>query len=219
MNVGAVAVFKFSVPVSLELSVGSRAQPAGRTVCADVPVLVTWTWNVWLEPAGAVAVRLGWVTSRPWPCAAGVPLPSWMDIACCTALRALTRPAPCSSAGTWRSVALLTMICLTSAALGRTPPWVFSYAWMTSAAAPAVSGDDWLVPPNSWMLDGRPTLFRQPAYSAGLAVHTAQPRSPGATTSTVCGPNCVKPPEDRPEMLSLIQPPASSWLAKDVVCR
>src|SRR5262249_31747165 len=36
---------------------------------------------------------------------------------------------------------------------------------------------------------------------------------------TVWGPNCVKPPEDSDEMLSLTQPPAESWLPNAPVCR
>src|SRR5262249_15627228 len=153
---------------------GLSADAAGVTVWLVAPVFVTLIENDWLEPAFAVAESRDWSTSRLLPCAAGVPLPSWIDSAVWTAFSALTRPAPCSSAGVSRSVALLVMICLTSAALGRTPPCVLSYAWMTRAAAPAVSGDDSLVPPKSWMLDGRPALLRQPENCVAPAVQTAQ---------------------------------------------
>ena len=43
---------------------------------------------------------------------------------------------------------MLSRICLTSAGDGVWPLWVERYDSITSAAAPAVSGVDWLTPPN-----------------------------------------------------------------------
>jgi hypothetical protein len=90
---------------------------------------------------------------------------------------------------------VLVMICLTSAGDGRRPWWVFAYASMTSAAVPAVSGADSLVPP----------LTPSP-LAAGLST-AVQFRSPGATRSTVRA-LCVMPPELSELMLSLVQPVA-----------
>ena len=56
---------------------------------------------------------------------------------------------------------------------------------MTSAAAPAVSGDDWLVPPLSSMSEALPTKLAQSENSARFASQDAKLRSPGATRSTV----------------------------------
>ena len=49
----------------------------------------------------------------------------------------------------------------TRSAVGLAPWWLSRYAWMTRAAAPAVSGADWLVPPNCWIGDGSPLLSKQ----------------------------------------------------------
>ena len=76
---------------------------------------------------------------------------------------------------------------------------------MTSAATPAVSGAASLVPPCSSTGAGWPEKLVQSAYFAGSAVHSAQLRSPGATTSTVA-PFWAKPPELSPLMLLSIQP-------------
>ena len=57
---------------------------------------------------------------------------------------------------------MLTRICLTSAGVGVAPPWVFAYAWMTSAAAPATNGEDSLVPPLSSMSEDWPRKLTQP---------------------------------------------------------
>ena len=76
---------------------------------------------------------------------------------------------------------------------------------MTSAAVPAVSGAASLVPPVSSTEEPLPLKSVQSAYIAGFAVHSAQLRSPGATTSTV-EPLWAKPPELSPLMLLSIQP-------------
>ena len=49
----------------------------------------------------------------------------------------------------------------TRSGVGLAPWWLSRYAWITSAAAPAVSGADWLVPPNCWIGDGSPLLSVQ----------------------------------------------------------
>src|SRR5215471_303574 len=90
---------------------------------------------------------------------------------------------------------------------------------MTRAASPATSGEDSLVPPNSWMADGRPALSRQLVNCATFGLQSAQPRSPGASTSSVLGPICVNPAELRADGLLSIQPPADSWLPNPVICR
>src|SRR5262245_32704742 len=67
------------------------------------------------------------------------------------------------------------------------------------------------------MLLGCPKKLVQLRNRAVSAVHTAQPRSPGAITPIVCGPNCVNPLADRPETFSLSHVPAPScspaWVA------
>src|SRR6202012_5960266 len=76
----------------------------------------------------------------------------------------LTSPAPCSPAGALMSDAV--------------PSWVLEYASITSAAAPATNGADWLVPPNASVN----ALVGHPAVTSGL--HAASPPYPGATRST-----------------------------------
>src|SRR5882757_11225332 len=88
------------------------------------------------------------------PRAFGLPCASSIDRARFTAASELINPAPCSKDGAPRSVAVLMMICFTSAGEGSAPRWVLRYAWMTRAASPAVSGDDSLVPPKIWKADG-----------------------------------------------------------------
>ena len=66
---------------------------------------------------------------------------------------------------------------------------------MTSAAVPAVSGEDSLVPPKSSIGVAVPAKLTQSVKSLGLVEHSAQPRSPGATISGVIGPLWLKPPE------------------------
>src|SRR6201999_3759159 len=78
-----------------------------------------------------------------------------------TARRLLSSPAPCSVAGPPRSGALDSRSCLTAAGAGRAPWCAFAYAWITSAAAPATSGADWLVPPLSSTGDGLPRKLTQ----------------------------------------------------------
>ena len=75
---------------------------------------------------------------------------------------------------------------------------------MTSAATPAVSGDASLVPPWSSIDAGLPLKSVQSTYW-GSGLHSAQFRSPGATTSTV-EPDWVKPAEDNALMLLFSQP-------------
>ena len=53
---------------------------------------------------------------------------------------------------------------------------------MTSAAVPAVSGAASLVPPDCSTAAGLPAKLVHSKYSAGLGVHSAQFRSPGATS-------------------------------------
>src|SRR5260370_37166722 len=97
------------------------------------------------------------------------------------------------------------MIYFTIDGLGWWTWWLAAYAWMTSEATPAVSGEDTLVPPESSTAAGRPKKSVQAANFAGFGVHSAQFRSPGATTSTV-RPSWAKPPELSPLMLLSIQP-------------
>src|SRR3954471_14821271 len=90
---------------------------------------------------------------------------------------------------------------------------------MTSAASPAVSGEDSLVPPNNWNGDG---LRLKSVHSVNISTfeeHRAQPESPGATTSTVRASCWAKPPELNAEMLLLMNPPwAVSGMAPLCVC-
>ena len=92
------------------------------------------------------------------------------------------------------------------------PPWVFMYAWMTSAAVPEVSGADTLVPPAAQIGGGLApwSMSAQPKKCAVSLLHSDQPRSPGAATSTVCGLNSVVPSELSAVMLLVSQPPAES---------
>ena len=55
------------------------------------------------------------------------------------------------------------MICFTTAGEGLAPWWVLRYAWITSAASPAVRGAASLVPPVSWKGVGSPLRFVQSA--------------------------------------------------------
>src|SRR5260370_42195287 len=83
---------------------------------------------------------------------------------------------------------------------------------MTSAAVPEVSGADALVPAAAQIGGGLLpwAMSAQPWNSAGLLLHSDQPRSPGATTSTVCRLNSVMPPELSAGMLLSSQPPGDS---------
>ena len=78
---------------------------------------------------------------------------------------------------------------------------------MTSAATPAVSGDDSLVPPNSSMPAGPAGVWKlvQFVNSVVFVEHKAQPDSPGATVSGTRGPLMLKPPELKDETLPLIR--------------
>src|ERR1700744_5688761 len=113
------------------------------------------------------------------------------------------KPAPCSLGGAPRSVAELIRIFLTRAGEGLLPPCVLRYAWITNAAAPAVSGEDSLVPPKTSMgvLPGGVASFVHSVNSAVLVEHNAQPDSPGATVSGTRGPLMLKPPELKAELL------------------
>src|SRR5580704_3207488 len=215
MYVGDEAL-RLTVPVLAETVVG-LPETVGVTVWDPVPSLVTPTLNVWDWPAFTVAFRLVLLSSSVLPCG----LLLLMDSASWTALSVLTRPAPWWSAGAPRSVALLTMICSTSAGDGAAPPWAFWYASMTSAAVPDVSGAEALVPPAAQIAGGwLPwSMSAQPKNAVVSLLHSDQPRSPGATTSTVCGLNWVTPSEDSAVMLLFSQPPGESCVPYRVVCR
>src|SRR5262249_5746554 len=198
---------RLTVPVSAETVVG-RPSTAGVTRLGWVPSLVTPTLNVAVCPAFTVAFRAVLFTSSVLPCG----VPPLTDSASCTALSVLTRPAPWWSAGAPRSLAVLVMIRSTSAGDGALPPWVFMYASMTSAAVAAVSGQDALVPPAAQIGGGLLpwSMSAHPTKCAVSSLHSDQPRSPGATTSTVCGLNSVMPSELSAVMLLFSQPPGES---------
>src|ERR1700756_5779444 len=126
----------------------------------------------------------------PPPPPFGCPFSSHTASAVFTARYALMKPAPCSLGGAPRTVAELIRIFLTRAGEGVLPLWVLRYAWMTSAATPAVSGEDSLVPPNCSMGDGAGGVWKfvQSVNSATFVEHSAQPRSPGATVFGTRGP-------------------------------
>src|SRR6516164_5924910 len=160
------------------------------------------------EPALTVAFRPVLSRSSVLPCG----LLLLIDSASWTALSVFTSPAPWWSAGAPRSVAVLTMIRWTSAGDGALPPWVFMYASMTSAAVAEVSGEDALVPPAAQIGGGLVpwSMSAQPTKCAVSLLHSDQPRSPGATTSTVCGLTWVMPSELSAVMLLFSQPPGES---------
>jgi len=86
---------------------------------------------------------------------------------------------------------------------------------MTRAAAPAVNGEDWLVPPKTCRLARLPLLSVQSKYcgsplGSNLSEQVAQPRSPGASRS---GTRlvCVMLPDDREESWSLTYLPLLNW--------
>ena len=68
---------------------------------------------------------------------------------------------------------------------------------MTSAAVADVSGHDALVPPAAQIGGGLAPLSMsaQPKNFVVSRLHSDQPRSPGATTSTVSGLNSSMPSE------------------------
>ncbi len=86
---------------------------------------------------------------------------------------------------------------------------------MTSAAVPDVSGADRLVPPAAQMGGGLLPWSRSahPKKCAVSLLHSYHPRSPGATTSTVRGPNSVVPAELKAVMLLSSHPPGTSWVS------
>lgn len=93
---------------------------------------------------------------------------------------------------------------------------------MTSAATPASSGVDWLVPPNASIGDGAPLngsalKSAHSAYSVLSGVQSAQSASAGATKSGVEA-FWLKPPPAIYEMLSFSQVPLLNWNPYDVVC-
>src|SRR6516165_12158630 len=182
-----------------------------------VPSLVTATLMLAGWPAFTVEFKAVLSRSSVLPCG----LLLLMDSASCTALSVLTSPAPRWSAGAPRSVAVLTMIRSTSAGDGEFPPWVFWYASMTSAAVAEVSGQDALVPPAAQIGGGLApwSMSAQPKKCAVSLLQSDQPRSPGATTSTVSGLNWVTPSELRAVMLLFSQPPGESCTPYRVVCR
>src|ERR1022692_1081024 len=113
------------------------------------------------------------------------------------------------------------MICSTRAGDGRWTWWALAYASMTSAAVPDVSGADALVPPAAQIGGGLApwSMSGQPKNAVVLLLHSDQPRSPGATTSTVWGLNSVTPPELSALMLLFSQPPGTSCVPYRVVWR
>ena len=76
---------------------------------------------------------------------------------------------------------------------------------MTSAAAPAVSGADSLVPPVCCDRAGWPARSAHSLYIAVSVEHSAQLSSPGATSEMV-EPSCGKPLELSELMLLSSQP-------------
>src|SRR5215472_11291144 len=211
-----LSLLRLTVPVSAETVVG-RPSTAGVTRWGWVPSLVTPTLNAAVCPAFTVAFRAVLFTNSVLPCG----LLLLMDSASWTALSVFTKPAPWWSAGAPRSVAVLTMIRSTSAGDGALPPWVFMYASMTSAAVAEVSGQDALVPPAAQIGGGLVpwSMSAQPKNALVSLLHSDQPRSPGATTSTVCGLNSVTPSELSAVMLLFSQPPGTRFVPKRVVCR
>src|SRR5215472_14584353 len=201
-NVGA-SELRVTVPLSVETVVG-RPDTVGVTVCDLVPSLVTLTLNVAFLPASTIAFRLVLLTRSVLPRRLDAPI----DKASRAALSALTSPAPWWPTGAPRSVAVLTMTRLTSAGDGSAPWWFSAYASITSAAVPAVSAADALVPPAAMRGCGEAPRSgsAQPRNTVVSGLHSAQPASPGATTSTVCGLNSVMPPELSAEMLLFSQP-------------
>src|ERR1700683_995329 len=102
------------------------------------------------------------------------------------------------------------MICCTRAGDGAFPLCVFSYASMTRAAVADVSGAEALVPPAAPMPGAEPlSISVQPVNSVVFVLHSDQPRSPGATTSTVLGLNSVTPAALSAVMLLFSQPPGT----------
>ena len=92
---------------------------------------------------------------------------------------------------------------------------------MTRAAVAEVSGQDALVPPAAQIGGGLVpwSTSAQPVKRAVSLLHNDQPRSPGATTSTVCGWNSVTPSELSAVTLLFSQPPGDSCVVYRVVCR
>src|SRR5580698_3397283 len=215
MYAGAVAVLSWSVPFTL-LTVRPTVRVVACTTSGWLLTLRTESRCTAGAPGWPMAVSWVGVLTRLEPTAAGRPLRSRQLSAAWTAASELIRPEPCSKAGWSRSVAVPVMICLTTAGDGLSPWWVFRYAWMTSAASPAVSGEDWLVPPKSWIGDGPPASLVHSSYSVRSGVHRAQPSSPGAITSGT-RPCWVVPPELRPEMLLLTKCPLDSCAPAPVV--
>ena len=99
-----------------------KRRTAGVTVRAVLPSLRTVTFVV-CEPLGAPVV---WIfdgeINKLWPLR--LALEPLIERASATARAAFTCPAPCSSAGASRLVAVLVMMCLTSSGEGVAPLWV-----------------------------------------------------------------------------------------------
>src|SRR5262245_14273773 len=136
-----------------------------------------------------------------------------MDSASCTAVRVLTSPAPWCSAGAPRSVAVRTMIRLTSAGEGRWPPCACAYAWRTRAAVAevAAAAAPVLLAPKIGGGFAPWSMSAQPVKVVVSLLQSDQPPSAGATTLTVPGLNAVMPAELRALTLSFSQPPDESW--------
>src|SRR6516225_10603721 len=198
---------------------GWRDDAAGLSVTA--PFVVRNAWNARVESETAtgaleVLVRVN-VPPTPdpgWParssCGEDASTPPGggdcvvpgAESASRTAASTLSSPAPCCSAGAPMSVAVDVRIARTSAGLGLVAWCAARYAWMTSAAAPAMSGEDSLVPPVSWI--GWPAQ----SVKAGDRVHGTQLRSPGATRPTVVS-SWANPADENDEMLLLRYVPRS----------
>src|SRR5579871_2741294 len=172
---------------------GSRPRVVAVTWTALVEVFVSDT--VLMTAAEGCPERSSCPALTRSPPGAEARVVPGIDSASRTAAPTSRSPAPCWSAGACTSLAVLVRISFTTAGLGVVPWCDARYASMTSAAAPAVSGEDSLVPPVSWK--GSPAQ----SWYAGEAEHSAQLRSPGATRSTVL-PSCATPPDDSAEMLS-----------------
>ena len=168
-----------------------------------MPGVVIWNVVWMVSPGRAVSTAALGVATISVPRGCGAPSSVRTESAALTDASASIRPAPCSAAGAPRSEAVLMMRAFTSAGDGLWPPCVLRYAWMTSAASPAVRGAASLVPPKNSIGEGAPLKVAQSVKRACLVEHSAQDASPGASTSTMRGRLSVKPPELNDETLSL----------------
>src|SRR6185437_8458400 len=119
-NVG-LPLFRLTEPVWLETWVVS-ARAWACTISLSGPRLVTFTDLLTDEPAGAEIDCWFGVTSRWLPLAPDGALPR--ACAACTAASVLSSPAPSSTLGSPRSVAVLVISCRTRIGDGLLPPCV-----------------------------------------------------------------------------------------------